>query len=124
MGDCMRKRTVNFLADTIFWYLIYFLPVVAWLLFLIAEPSSTTTPIDFATFMSSIGFGFVNDNIIITSLSGLFGSGGVLPIFSSNTPLLIFTWFICAIIVHLAVDFLVFIPRLAHKWLNTFTTRE
>lgn len=120
----MRKRNVNFLADTIFWYLIYFLPVVAWLIYLFAEPSSSTTLVDFGTFMSNIGFGFVNDNIIISSLSGLFGANGVLPIFSSSTPLLIFTWFICAIICHLAVDFLVFIPRLAHKWLNAFTTRE
>lgn len=120
----MRKRTVNHLADTIFWYLIYFLPVLGYLLYLIAEPSNGTNLVSFSAFFDSIGIGFVSDNIIINSLKDIFGTGGVFPLFSTDIPFDIFGWFICTFIVHLAVDFLLFIPRLAHKWLNNFTQGE
>ena len=117
----MRKRTINTFADTIFWYLIYFLPVLVYLLYLIAEPASGTSLISFSTCFDTIGLGFVSDNIVVSSLKDIFGTGGLLPLFSSDTPFIIFGWFICTYITHLAVDFLLFIPRLAHKWLNKFT---
>lgn len=117
----MRKKTVNHLADTIFWYLLYFLPIIAYLLFLLAEPSSSTNVVNFATFFDNIGMGFVSDNILVNSLSSIFGANGVLPIFANNTPFLIFAWFIGIYLVHLVVDFLLFIPRLCHKYMKNFT---
>ena len=120
----MRKRVVSHVADTVFWYLLYFLPVLAYLLFLIAEPASGTAVIDFMTFFESLGLGFVSDNVIISSLSCIFGTDGVFPIFSTDVPFVIFTWFIGTYILHLAVDFILFIPRFAHKWLNKLTNGE
>ena len=118
----MRKRTINHLADTIFWYLIYFLPVICYLLYMLVEPGTgVSTVLSFGDFFESIGIGFVSDNIVITSLQSIFGSTGILPLFSTDTPFIIFSWFICTFICHLAVDFLLFIPRLAHKWMNKFT---
>ena len=117
----MRKRTINTFADTVFWYLIYFLPVLVYLLYLIAEPASGTSLISFSSCFDTIGLGFVSDNIVVSSLKDIFGTGGLLPLFSSDTPFIIFGWFVCTYITHLAVDFLLFIPRLAHKWMNKFT---
>lgn len=117
----MRKRTINNLADTIFWYLIYMLPVVGYLLYLIAEPSSGTTLVSFSSFFTNVGIGFVSDNIVVNTLKDIFGVGGVLSLFATDTPFIIFGWFVCTYITHLAVDFLLFIPRLAHKWMNSFT---
>lgn len=120
----MKKKNVLNLADTIFWYFLYFFPVVAYLLFLIAEPASGTTVISLDTFFSNLGIGFITDNFILSSLSDIFGANGVMPFFANDTALYIFTWFICVYIVHLAVDFLIFIPRLAHKYMNYFTRTE
>lgn len=117
----MRKRSINYLADTVFWYLIYFLPVLGFLLYLLAEPSSGTSLVSFSAFFDTIGLGFVSDNVVVNALKDIFGASGVLPLFSTDTPFVIFGWFICTFITHLAVDFLLFIPRLAHKWLNKYT---
>lgn len=120
----MRKRTVNHIADTVFWYALYFLPVIAFFLYLIAEPSSSTVAVDFEAFFEGIGLGIVTDNVIITTLKDIFGQSGLVPIFSTNTPFIIFTWFIGVYIMHLCVDFVLFIPRIAHKWLKKFTNGE
>lgn len=122
----MRKRTVNHLADTIFWYLLYFLPVLAYLLFMLIEPGSVGTLVlqNFEDFVNALGFGFVADNLIIDTLSSIFGVGGIMPIFSTNAPFIIFTWFIGVYLLHLIVDFILFIPRIAHKWLKHFTQGE
>lgn len=118
----MRKRNLKCIADTVFWYLLYLLPVVCYLLYLVAEPGSGNISIsDISEFFTKLGLGFVADNIVITSLTALFGVGGILPLFSTSAPFLIFSWFICVFIGHLAVDFILFIPRLAHKWLEHFT---
>lgn len=119
----MRKRTVKCIADTIFWYILYFLPVVVYLLYLFVEPGtgSATAIISMESIFNSVGLGIVADNVIISSLSSIFGASGTLPLFSTNTPFIIFTWFISVYIVHLAVDFLLFIPRLAHKWMDTYS---
>lgn len=120
----MRKRTVNHLADTIFWYLIYFLPVIFYIVYLIAEPSSGGSIVNFINYFEQVGFGIVTDNVIITTLRDIFGSGGTFPLFNTDLPYIIFTWFVGTYIIHLAVDFLLFIPRLAHKWLKEFTQGE
>lgn len=120
----MRKRTISNLADTIFWYLVYLLPVIGYLLYLIAEPASGTSLVAFDSFFSNIGLGLVSDNVVVSTLKDIFGTGGVLPLFTTDTPFIIFGWFVCTFITHLAVDFLLFIPRLAHKWLNKFSNSE
>ena len=117
----MRKRTVNHVADTVFWYFIYFLPVLCYFLYLFAEPSSGSTVVSFSAFFENIGIGFVSHNVVVSALSSLFGSTGILPLFSTDVPFIIFGWFICTFIGHLAVDFLLFIPRLCHKFMEKFT---
>ena len=120
----MRKKTVNHLADTIFWYLLYFFPVIAYLFFILSEPSSGTAVISLTSFFNSIGISFFTDNVILTCLSDLFGSTGILPLFADSAALYFFAWFASCMLIHLAVDFILFIPRLGHKWLNYFTTRD
>ena len=117
----MRKKTINHLADTIFWYLIYFLPVICYLLFLIAEPSSGGVAVNMETFFNSIGISLTNDNIVLATLSQIFGSNGILPLFGSTVPLVILSWFVSVYLAHLLVDILLFIPRLFHKYEKSFT---
>lgn len=120
----MRKRTCKNIADIVFWYALYFLPVLCYLLYMLAEPAAGTNIVDFGVFMNSIGLGVLTDNVVYTALSDIFGANGILPFFANANLIAFFSYFISVVIVHLFVDFLLFIPRLAHKWLGNFTNSE
>lgn len=113
----MRKRSILNLADTLFWYLIYLLPVLMYLLNCINHDVTA-----FESFMTTtLGFVFAADNVIYTALVALLGVDGILPLFTSAAPIMMVAWFASMVLLHLMVDFILFIPRLAHKWLGKFT---
>lgn len=120
----MRKKTVNHVADTIFWYIIYFLPIIAYLLYLMAEPGTAGYIIPLSDFLSESGFIHVVDNVVYSTLFALFGEGGILPLFSGTGIFIFFTYYIYVYLLHLVVDFILFIPLLCHKWMNSFTRGE
>lgn len=122
----MRKRTIANLVDSAFWFLVSILPLALYLItcFSYKLQSATDSLTAFLPFMKNLGL--MDSGIIYNSLSDLFGSSGILPLFSAdnNAILLFLSYFVSVQIVHLAVDFLLFIPRLAHKYMNTFTQNE
>ena len=122
----MRKRTIANLVDSFFWLLVAILPIVLYLItcFSYKLTNATESVVAFLPFMKSLGL--VDSGLIYNSLFDLFGTGGILPLFSAeNYAILVFlSYFVSVEIVHLAVDFLLFIPRLAHKYMNTFTQNE
>ncbi len=109
----MRKRTIKYLCDNIFWYTIYLLPVIFALIYWFKTGSS-----NLSTIMSTGGFSILSTNVIYTSLSSLFGVDGIFPLFQSPDILMFLTYFVSVMIIHLAVDVLLFIVRLAHDWLD------
>lgn len=110
----MRKKTISHLADTIFWYALYFLPVVCFLL-VYYRVGHNVSLIDF---MSDGGFFLATDNIIFDVFVQIFGSNGILPLFANEGILAVLSWFVCVYILHLLADFMLFIPRLLHKWMK------
>lgn len=122
----MRKRTIANLVDSFFWLLVAILPLLLYLItcFSYKLTNATESVTAFLPFMKSLGL--VDSGLIYNSLFDLFGTGGILPLFSAeNNAILVFlSYFVSVEIVHLAVDFLLFIPRLAHKYMNTFTQNE
>lgn len=86
----------------------------------------TTIPMEynFEAFVDRVGFGFVSDNVVVDGLMDIFGENGVMPFFTTKTPFIILVWFVGVYLLHLLVDFLLFIPRLAHKWLKKCTEGE
>lgn len=115
----MRKRNVKNLFDTIFWYLIYAFPLIAYLI-----NTSINGVIAFESFITTLGFDFVSSNVITQGLVAIFGSSGILPLFITNAPLYIFAWFVWCLIIHVMVDALAFLPRLCHSFEDSFTTRD
>lgn len=109
----MRKRTIKCLFDNVMWYLIYLLPLI----FAIVHWTKIGT-LDIASVFTLGGFELFADNIVFTSLNSIFGANGVIPLFSGNGLLMYLSYFIICMIVHLAVDTLLFIVRLAHNWLE------
>lgn len=107
----MRKKTIDFLFDNIFWYVLYALPLLLYLVY-----SFNNVPIDISQFFTTIGFNLTTNNIIFDTLNSIFGVNGVLPLISDTNILLIFGWFITIHLFHLLVDFILFFPRLCHKY--------
>ena len=110
----MRERTQKNLFDNIFWYLIYLLPLIIW----VVVSFRTGNIVSLSNALETMGLKVLENNQILTNLSEIFGSSGVLPLFVSTDILLYISYFICVFLIHLFVDFLLFIPRIAHKWLN------
>lgn len=120
----MRKRNINHLADTLFWYILYILPVFLYVLYIFAMPSTSTSVVNFSDFLNTVGINLHSDNIVLTVLTEILGSNGILPLFANQTPLIIFSWFVSVFLCHLLVDVLLFIPRLFHKYEKSLTQGE
>ena len=113
----MRKRNIDFLFDTIFWYILYSLPFLAYLFQLFGQ----SPIISLSTFLTSADFLIASDNIVLTTFNGIFGANGILPLFGNVAVIHIFVYFVSVFMCHLLVDFVLFIARLCHKWLKSFT---
>lgn len=114
----MRKRNLSFAVDLFIWALITLLPLIFYCVSFLAYDLNTVSSLPtFAEYMTS-NFNVITDSVIYTGLVDLFGSSGILPLIDSNAVFMYFSWFIITEIIHLAVDFLVFIPRLAHKFMH------
>lgn len=103
MKHLCKKHNLN----KIFWQIIYMLPIFSYLIALIHNQS--------AIFMN--GYGINDNNIIYTTLYNIFGENGILPIFNNNNVILLFfTYFIGMEILHITVDILVMLPRIAQSF--------
>lgn len=115
----MRKKTILYFVDTVFWWTVYALPVI---LLVIGNNNFSSDTV--AGDILRNFFYLVADNPIVTALVGLFGDEGVLPFFSSSSYIfIILTWFVAANLCHIAVDVILFIPRMAHKFIDILTSR-
>lgn len=135
----MRKRSVNHIADTIFWYVVYMLPLILTIIqsigifggmtfdgWLTISDAYNMLDFDFMTLLTcnleALGVDF--NGVVSTTLESLFGDGGILPMVTDATIFGFGEWFVCTLLVHLCVDFVLFIPRIAHKWLDDFVKKE
>lgn len=111
----MRKKTISHIIDCSFWALIALLPLVAYVVILW---HSGVNGIDLSSVMSRCGFSLLGDNIVVNTMSQLFGSSGVMPFFVDDNLIVYLSYFVIVEIIHLAVDVLLFIPRFAHKFFS------
>lgn len=119
------KKTTSrfaFKLDKIFWFIVSFFPLFSWLIYLFSFSSSTTSPLTFYAWLDQY-FGFmgqVSNSIIYSTLYQIFSITSVASLFPvlSISLLAFFTYLITVEIVHVVYDVIVFIPRLAHKWIS------
>ena len=121
----LSKTTKNRFAyklDQIFWFLIAIAPFLGYFVCVafngltVANEQDVTLPNFFVSYVLG-GSGFSN-NIVWTTIYRIFGENGVFPIFTSEAPLYVLNWFIWVELFHVFFDVIVFIPRLAHKWIS------
>lgn len=139
----MRKRNCDKLFDNILWYTIYLFPIIYALVVSYSSLRSFTYADWLAVDGNSIGYSDmafwsnllhvckvmgVNDGSFFTVVFTTFGNiplGFNLPMFGSSSSICYYLSYFCSVyILHLVVDFLLFIPRLCHKWMNAFTRSD
>lgn len=135
----MRKRTCNNLFDNILWYSIYLLPIIMTLVIIGGGfqgdwyAAWQDVDGDFSSFPFYVVFSSVLDvsfevigfSAICQSLESIFSTEGLLPFFVANSVVFrYFSYLVGVYLIHLFIDFILFIPRLAHKWLNAFTRSD
>lgn len=118
------KRTTSrfaFKLDKIFWFFIQFFPLLSWCLYLFSfngYGDAGSSFMSFWTWLNNQIFGSImTENVIYTTLIEIFGAYGVFPIFGTSF-LLFITYLVSVEIIHVFYDVIVFIPRLAHKWIS------
>lgn len=124
----MRKRNIKYLFEKLMWGIIMFMPVIAFLLTCIKTEIGTQTiqqtTVSFNYYManawsSEYGIGEIQN--VINSFVDMITNNNA-SAYSGFTWLM--AWIVLVEIIHLAVDFLVFIPRLCHKFMDKFCEGE
>lgn len=123
----MRTRKTSntrysYKLDKIFWFIISFFPLFSWLIYLFSFSSYTAAPIAFYAWLEQ-NFALIGqspNSIIYSTLYQIFSVTSVSSLFPalSTSLMSFFTYLITVEIVHIIYDVMVFIPRLAHKWIS------
>lgn len=120
--------------DCLFWFFLMLYPVIAYLLFLKFTPYGFQIPQDtsltisytvpgFSSFFRyNLGIWASESNILLKCFSSIFGSSGVIPLFSNDNGVIQYFVYAATVeIFHVLFDVLIFIPRLCHKWIGGLT---
>ena len=125
MGDLMRKRNLDKLFDNIFWYAIYLMPLFV-ILAVYACPAIINLPFDEYTIFDIAEKVFVvfgcDEGIIYDFLSTCVEY--ITGYARTSYLVCMCNYFIIAVCLHLIVDFVLFIPRIAHKYMDKFVRSE
>lgn len=119
----MKKTTSRFAfkLDKLFWFLVFILPIISWCLYLFSFNGYGESQASLYSFWLWMSNQFVgsngNSNVVYVTLDSIFGQSGVLPFFGQSV-LLFVTYLVNVEIIHVFFDVIVFIPRLAHKWIS------
>lgn len=117
----MRKRNLSFCIDNIIWAIIAMLPILCFIVSYTAYDLSTVESLPtFAEFFQD-NFALLSNNFIYTGFVEIFGSNGVMPLIdttSINSLLMFLSYFVIVDIIHLAVDLLLLLPRISHKFMH------
>lgn len=115
----MSNTRFAFKLDKIFWFFVSFYPLICYAFYILSQRSASAEYVSFFNFIAA-QFSFVGnpDNPIHWAFVKMFAPGGVFPIMSYTSGLNMFTWFATVEVIHTMFDVIVFIPRLAHKWIS------
>lgn len=122
----MMKKNGNtrfsYKLDKIFWFIISFFPLFSWLVYLFSFSGYAVSPLTFFAWLEQ-NFGFmgqISQSVIYSTLYQIFSITSVESLFPalSTSLMAFFAYLVTVEIVHVLYDVIVFIPRLAHKWIS------
>lgn len=120
------KKTGNtrffYKLDKIFWFIISLFPLFSWLIYLFSFSGYAASPLTFYVWLEQ-NFAFmgqVSHSAIYSTLYQIFSITSIASLFPalSTSLMAFFTYLITVEIVHVIYDVIIFIPRLAHKWIS------
>lgn len=112
----MRERTLKSLFDKIMWYGIYLFPLIAYVALLFTfQFNGSNAYVDFASFMSDLGF---DHGVVYEVVVNLFSDGGVVPMADELGFIAYANYLVFVTILHVVFDTIVFIPRWFHNFLD------
>lgn len=114
------KNRFSYKLDKLFWFFIQIFPLVCFAVYCIAGTRGSEVILPtFNSFLVKMGFNYQQGNIFYSVLAQLFGANGTFPLFvDSGGMILYLTYVLTMEVLHICFDVLVFIPRLAHKWIS------
>lgn len=128
----MRKRNIKVIADYLFWGLIYILPLLVYFAIVIfIKPDYGGDVSYFLDFFKGLMQSFVDtDGFIFQCFNDLLGNlylgeNHYEPLFGAWSPVVFYLSYCATVtLAHVFFDIMVFIPRLAHKWLGKATQQD
>ena len=120
----MRKRNIGYFLDSIFWLIMWLLPVLFYLFNYLSYDISASglTIASFSTFITQ-NFGISDTSTLYTSLSTIFADTSYLGVIDntiSNSLILYFVYIFFIELIHIFVDVILFVPRFAHNFIAKF----
>ena len=117
------KRTTSrfaFKLDKLFWFFIQIFPLFCYAVFCIAGARGENVVLPtFNSFLLKVGINYQSGNVFYTVLAQLFGAGGVFPLFADSGGIVLYLTYVLTMeVLHVCFEVMVFIPRLAHKWIS------
>ena len=110
----MRKSKINYIYDLVYYAFFAIIPIIAYLIS--CNHHDNLTLVAFFT-----EFGIDSTNIVFQSFVDMFGTNGFLPLLSDTSTLFyLFTYMSIIVFMHLVFDLLVFLPKLAHCYLDKY----
>lgn len=103
------------------WYFILALPLLSFLFVqLVRIPSSSgISPLNLTLYDYLLNvYGLVTDNVIYSCFNGIFGSNGVLAVFTNSGLLLYMSYFVAVELCHIVVDVLLLLPTIIHNFFD------
>lgn len=111
------KKRFSYKLDKLFWFLVVSAPLIGWLFSCFHDSSIS----NFSYFMQNY-FSVIVDgkNPIASVFYSLFGDvSTIFPLVGADQGILRFLIYASTMeVLHVCFDVLVFIPRLAHKWIS------
>lgn len=118
----MTKNKFNYVFDKIFWYLVAFIPILFLIIFAFNHPNITSLSDLLTSFVSSFPTGDLISGVF-TDIYKIFTGLDTFVLGGNFASVLIYlcSYIVYAELFHLLVDFLLFIPNLAHKFMHCLT---
>lgn len=115
----MSNTRFAYKVDKIFWFFISFAPLIFYALYLVSHFNQSEY-FSFYVFLSNyLGLFFSSNSVFSSIFSSILGPSGIFPVFSTQSGWLVFFSYLATVeVVHVLFDVMVFIPRLAHKWIS------
>lgn len=114
------RTRFSYKIDKLFWFFVQIFPLMCFTVYCIAGTRGNEVVVPtFNSFLIKLGLNYQQGNVFYNVLAQLFGSNGVFPLFvDSGGVILYLTYVLTMEVLHVCFDVLVFIPRLAHKWIS------